>query len=569
MTPPFDRLRGSAPLTLPTGLDHFSLEGGNLHHPGPAIAETTMLHQRFFGSQGLEELTRLTGTEQPDVNLLPQAIEEGLTHARAGNPSSYLTVLRMISSVVVLVEDEEQRESFRGMGRQVAQEALEAYQNSDLNSREKVRRLYDIAMATGNILVRPNGEAMADADRETMQHLFTAIQEGIAINTRESSVEGSHIAPLPEYLVSFTTAQLAMLSGETQEAMQALLHTRSVISALPEPTTRGGIRDQIALSTEMALQALPRDASGVYAETFQTHLSYELLSYFYEVDYLAEHGEDQIQTAQNLAQQFNLVASLAAEYNLHPDEESGEFSETDRQILTQIVDTLYSGNEEFRESTEHWNLGEMGDKDERETCWATLLSNVSGVYAHIHAHREAEPYQSVLAHQSAQQRIARLGEFLSQHAPLNQALTESLLVNEESPGNLVVQQLIEYGPNLPALLESLPEELRENHEYADFFNQARSIAEGFRGDGLRHNLIEPTREFMQTCQHLAEEHPQYAPAFSALFQNLSELEQVVPNLPFPEELRNEARGMVDPLYYQRWLQHRCAFIVQFERTGCQ
>lgn len=506
---------------------------------------TSTILGRLSMASSLSELSRISGTEEPDPNLIPEIFQQELEDARGGNTASYITAMRLLAGMVPMV-DEENQDQLRTQALGLAEEAAEAVADSSLGSREKVSRLYDITVALAGALARSTRDAVPEAETQTMLALFRLILAAIDANEAAAAVPGATVRPTPAYMRHYCEAQISLLSGNIDEAFGHLLETRRIIAELPPvaESARGGIRDQILMGVEHAIQVLPRDASGHIAEAFRGRMASEILGYFYQVDYLEEHGEDSVEEAVRTGAQFNFVAGLAEDAGITPNAETGEFGEEERAALIQLMETLYATNEDLRTVVGTWNLGDIETKEERQTAFTAVLEHAAAVFTHVNSHREDSPYREILEWQAAQRTAARAGAILEEHVELRLAMCEVLGLPPTAPGinEMIARSLMEYGTMLPALLNEVPLEIRGNDDYRTFFELVTNGAHGLSEDGISENLTTPTEELLGILDNLRQEHRNYEPAFGAFYHSLAETEEIRPDTPIPEALRTRARA---------------------------
>src|SRR5262249_51784393 len=131
--------------------------------------------------------------------------------------------------------------------------------------RTKTRMLFDLTCTLSALLAQPTQETFSAEDQGLLRDYFQQIQSGMDQTRALSQREPQTATPFPEYFEHFVQAQVAILEGSSGSAFQHLLQARAIFQDMPEDRRGRALPQLVEVSTELALQSMPRDLSGEQA----------------------------------------------------------------------------------------------------------------------------------------------------------------------------------------------------------------------------------------------------------------------------------------------------------------
>lgn len=554
MTPPFR----SFGLPRPGRLS-LSVEQAHGFQPTPAfqaMARSILSSQTVFSNQGRNALSRSVPScndAAPCLNdHLPEAVRLSLAAAEQ-NPGLYRINLYFLAAQFHGTEDQAVRSGIQNQARSIARTALDQISNPEFTPaaetpgesplRSRTRLLFNIVSTLSALLAQPSAEAYSAEDRALMREYFVRIQTFIG-QLHENHRLDSSVIDWPEYFGHYINAQVALIDGQSTTAFSELLRTRQLLNMIPEAARNLPMPTQLRASTEMALQSLPHRGTGAQVEGLRNLISIEALGFIDQSQYLQSNGESSAAQAQRRSQALSLVAATylqAGNASINATALLEHLAaEGNTPSLRQILEERLSSDTELSHGIASLFPGDLSNSETRQRVADAILNLARSSASSILSHANEQPYRTVFTHDVIERPIALAIESLNGNAALLGALRSAFSLEADASAEAVTRELVSYGENLPALLATLPQELRDASANRPFFQSLTQAGLGYDGDGMRLNLEMPLLDMVESLNDLARSDDTHAAAYFAIFDMVNHLEHVGPDAQLPASLRRIA-----------------------------
>ncbi len=461
-----------------------------------------------------------------------------------------------------------------------------------LGLRDTAKFLFNI-LQFGGALLHSNAEgALSPPHRSLLLRLAERTQAFVSANQTQSEASAIPVAqrpnPLPGYLVSFVDAQVSVLGEDSAGAIAALASARQQIQAddiasplTPEEAT--GLRNQVRLGVNATLFQLANDPSAILSLNARTRTTLSALGYLSLITRNADQEEElseaeQTQQVQQV-QQFQFLAAILLNDGLAGQDASavleamssiGQLDDQSRGMLgqmlqgrdgatpeaiqqaldeyevqqrTQLIEQFqqrFGSNPEFRTA-----LNQMGiEGDITSEDWTTLFENARTVASHILEHQSETPFNVILTQDGEQRGLTQAGAILDRHPMLRARVLQALGMQDPGDGSIegemIAFMLAHYGGQTNNLLDASIPVAERSEGYTEFAEAMLTVSLGLEGEGLDQNYTQPVQGLIESFQALAVEHETYLPAFQLFLTELSQTQQIAPDVAMPESLQNIA-----------------------------